>query len=156
PAHNDQLRLRLTGEDGGQWYVDDVAIGSLPAAGTPLRETFESDPSGVLWPSGVERSSGAATGDLAGVLDSPHALRTGAIDTTALMGGAAFLSVEVSAVAAEAGDQLVIEALDASLAWQPVATITSDGVPDAGYALHEVEMDLTWIHDAFAVRFTPT
>lgn len=157
PAHTDELRIRLTGlgdDAGDQWYIDDVFVGSLPAAVAPLRESFESAPSDVLWPAfaAARTTDDAATGLWAARVTGSGTLETGPIDTTGLMGAPAYVSVQVADEGADAGESLLVQVRDASMAWQTIASLVSDGTPDSGFSLVQAEMDLTWIHDAFAVR----
>jgi len=153
-----KVRLRAEGDEANDaFYIDDVAIGSTPAVGVPWMETFEGPiDSTLVWASftGTRTGAQADTGTFSAALDAGESMESGAVDTSDYSTGAdAFVSFRVKAVGVGSGDVFSAQVKNAAGSWQPLTTITSDGVDDAAFTVYESDLDAGWVSTDFAIRF---
>jgi hypothetical protein len=125
-------------------FLQDFATGTLPNLWRDAVGTIEVN----------QNAAGLPAGDYAMNLDATDQIASVKLRALFIGFDTGEISFDVQHQGVEAGESLLVEYVDIVSGWQPLTTVTSDGVNSTGFERVRVAMPLFAKHDDLAIRFT--
>ncbi|MEZ6242915.1 MAG: M12 family metallo-peptidase [Phycisphaerales bacterium] len=156
-----KFRLRASGNQGDDdWYIDDFSIAPYAGITPPFEDDFESgldltfvyasNAGGIISTAADNEPSGSNSLNL----DNADSITTFNVKMSGLFGTADYyVHYYTQHKGVESGETLTVQFKTLGGTWLPLETVTSDGVNQTEFDLHQILVPVTGYTNEFAVRF---
>lgn len=157
-----RLRIRATGPAGGEWFVDDVRVGSALPIGVPVADNYEGNLDTIsLYASntGAAISNGATdepSGSQSLAMAGNDVIETFDIPMQSLSGTTQYARIWAERSGVPNGGSLYFEYKSVIGTWQVLAQLSSDGVSQSEFELAQVTLPELGFWDGLRVRLRRT
>lgn len=158
---HDDLKLRFVAQgsdESDDWYIDDVRVQEFTNNPIPWQDGFEDGITLTLdWESSDATATGDATnepeGSMSARLVNQQQMTSAGIDASN-PSGAVWIRYRTQHQGVESGESLLVEYKNIFGVWTALATISSDGVDQTQFELHQTNLPVFGFGGETAIRFT--
>lgn len=158
---HDGLKLRFTAQgsdESDDWYIDDVGVREFVSNPIPWQDGFENGITLILdWDSseGIATSdaSNEPDGSMSAKLVNQQQMSSANIDASN-PSGVVWIRYRTQHQGVEEGESLLVEYKNIFGAWATLETLSSDGVDQTRFELHQINLPVFGFGGDTAIRFT--